>query len=861
MLEVKTLKSAIEGLAAPAKLDDHPLVDAQFVSNYLREHPEKQDLPKGKRLGWALADLWRTRVMPVRMTPEYSQQWETFLSLEVGYFHPFRHHARFPGKTAQIGGALSDKEQVAQVIADNDSARAADLKQKIYDDFWKAILPHTEAAIPYTTVRSRLLNAMALLLQKLQEESFPTDNALGATELEAHERLLESDATQVVAPEHLPATIPTTEPVVPVPLALAAYELFLDQQWPAIVGYRPPIGRYTIGGTSQEISGMDAAQLFLEKHQAVLLSGETGIGKTTYLTQIVIPACRRLGLTSVFVALPAYFNTRVKVDDLPSFVREKVFGQLHPDLADKEAFAGELAKAIRERRVIWLLDGYDELTPRERGLLNQELEHLDRFVLSTRRVSPEARRSIEATLQLTHLDRNEALEYISARYSANARSRIEAWYERQYEARSVLTSGLWLEEMAQLANDSSQVLSLTTVLDKAITRQLSTRARFQNATSADIYTLARAALRSLAFESLSARWPNGEDPHRLNRSQLIFAWRSHSSEPEAIFFEMIGSTGLLLEEGDQWRFPSDLVRDEFAAEFIQAEGLILSGRALYPQYERPIGFWAARLMRARQSQRVVDLLIALRDLDDDPYSARWSLIVRILMECLPYENDRLRTVQLETEQALLDWWRTTSSNKMKWQINMWLFALGSRQIPEMSSGVLEMALRNLDSAQPGYTLPKLMQQTGYADLARRLTEGSRVDQQAITHALIDIIAAGPDGLVNEAAVQLAPRNLEPTTLERLSKDSPIDRLAELARTHPMNQHVTPQDFNRARAAQSAALGILGRPIVLTNEMLLKRISADVIHSLMADLHLRIRKADNRITVITADGRDWVLKSA
>jgi hypothetical protein len=34
MLEVKTLKSAIEGLAAPAKLDDHPLVDAQFVSNY-----------------------------------------------------------------------------------------------------------------------------------------------------------------------------------------------------------------------------------------------------------------------------------------------------------------------------------------------------------------------------------------------------------------------------------------------------------------------------------------------------------------------------------------------------------------------------------------------------------------------------------------------------------------------------------------------------------------------------------------------------------------------------------------------------------------------------------------------------------
>jgi hypothetical protein len=76
----------------------------------------------------------------------------------------------------------------------------------------------------------------------------------------------------------------------------------------------------------------------------------------------------------------------------------------------------------------------------------------------------------------------------------------------------------------------------------------------------------------------------------------------------------------------------------------------------------------------------------------------------------------------------------------------------------------------------------------------------------------------------------------------------------------MNQYVTPQDFNRAQATQSAALGILGRPIVLANETLLKRIPAEVIHSLMADLRLRIRKTDNRITVITADGRDWVMKS-
>jgi hypothetical protein len=266
-------------------------------------------------------------------------------------------------------------------------------------------------------------------------------------------------------------------------------------------------------------------------------------------------------------------------------------------------------------------------------------------------------------------------------------------------------------------------------------------------------------------------------------------------------------------------------------------------------------------MLARQHQRVVDLLNALRDLDDDPYGARWSLIVRILTECLPFENDRLRTLRLETEQALLEWWGTTASNRMKWHINMWLFALGSQQIPEMRSGVLENALRDLDIRQPQATLPELMQQAGYTDVARRLAEGSRVDQQVVTQALIDIIAAGPGELVNEAAIHLASRNLEPTAFQRLSKESPIDRLAELARTRPMNQYVTPQDFKRAQAAQSAALGILGRPIVLANESLLKRIPADVIHSLMAELHLRIRKTNDQITVITADGRDWVLKSS
>jgi len=685
-----------------------------------------------------------------------------------------------------------------------------------------------------------------------------------ASESDPSNALTSSRQAVVTKPTSSPALPPSNAaaPSTPSQLhsALDSYQRILDQQYPTMTGYRPPACRYTSRGASQEIKADVDVQRLLE-NPAVLISGMTGIGKTTYLTQVIVPACRRLGLTPLFITLSDYFAARDKVGDLPTFMREKIFGQVHTDAEQKDQFTRELAAAIFQQAVIWLLDGYDELTPRERGLLIQELARLNRFVLTTRQVGPEASRPLEATGQLQSIDYHDALEYISARYSPQARLRIEQWCERQYEARGVLAAGWWLEETAQLADDPAQVLSMSTILERALSRRLTARARFQHTGSTDYYALARTALRSLAFESLGLNRLNAEDPQRLTLSQLTYAWRRRSPEPESIFTEIVGSTGLLLQEGEHWRFPAELVRDELAAEFMELEGFLQANQLLYPQVEQPIGFWAARSMRANQSQRVIDLLTTLHDLKDDPYGARWSVIVCVLAECLPFGNDRLREVQRETEQALLEWWHATSSNKMRWQINLWLLALGSDQIPEMRSGVLETALRGLDSARPEYTLPELIQRTGYVDLARRLAEGGRIDQQAITQALIDILANGPGGLVHDAALHLAPRNLEPTSLQRLSKDSPIDRLAELARTRPMNQFVTPQDFNRAHAAQSAALGILGRPVVLANDALLKRIPADVIHTLMADLHLRIRKVDNRVVVITADGRDWVLKSA
>ena len=189
--------------------------------------------------------------------------------------------------------------------------------------------------------------------------------------------------------------------------------------------------------------------------------------------------------------------------------------------------------------------------------------------------------------------------------------------------RANFPEGTSLEQTAELAADLAQVLNLSTILDRAISRRLSTRARFQHTGSTDYYALARAALRSLAFESLGLNRVSTEDPQRLTLSQLTYAWRRRSPEPEAIFLEIISSTGLLLQDGEHWRFAAELVRDELAAEFMEAEGFLQVDQVLYPQVEQPIGFWAARLMRAGHAPRVVDLLTALRDLADDPYGARW----------------------------------------------------------------------------------------------------------------------------------------------------------------------------------------------------------------------------------------------
>ncbi len=618
------LKEILEQIALPGNLADHPLLHSWIVAEHLQEHPKAaQFSPEfliGSALEWQL-ELW-SQEYPLNET--YHDEWLKIFCLKWYYFQKKPRLAAYQKHQTlkKLGMILVDAEVLATLVPGRETQAEALLEAEEYRAFWYSFGTSLKAFEPNRASEklASALDAFAEQLDLRRAHQFSQPAQLPTVQY-----TIESDQSALqVAPAASSVTASSLASMSNVTSSsLDNYQQILDRLHPAIPGYRPPTCRYTSRGTSQEVKDGADVQRLLE-NSAVLLSGVTGIGKTTYLSQVIVSACRESRLTPLFIALPTYFDARDQVGDLPAFLREKIFGQWHPDTVEKDQFARELAEASREQRVIWLLDGFDELTPRERGLLIQELEHLDRFVLTTRQVRPEMSRPFEAIGQLLSIEYRDALEYISARYSSRAQVRVKEWCDRQYEAQGVLAAGWWLEETAQLAADPAQVLSRSTILDRAISRRLSARARFQHTGSTDYYALARAALRSLAFESLGLNRMSAEDPQHLTLSQLTYAWRRCSPEPESIFMEIVGSTGLLLQEGEHWRFAVELVRDELAAEFMEAEGFLQADQVLYPQVEQPIGSWAVRLMRAGHSQRVVDLLAVLRNLADDPYGARWS---------------------------------------------------------------------------------------------------------------------------------------------------------------------------------------------------------------------------------------------
>ena len=328
-----------------------------FVQRYIAE-VGIAELTRPQAVFRAIDQLWLKRHRPKRMTDQLSEEWLKFIYPEYIYFYPVRHNTFASPSISQALIELCDEEILVQLVTDGDADEIERLRSEESGQFF---LESLAGDVSNDRLAAKSDKKIDTRIKRLFDD-------LAA--------LIQPDPTPTIARKPLQPVAQVVEsvssaPASKAPFALAAYQALVDQQFPVILGYRPPACRYTSRSASQEIKDDIGVQSLLE-NSAVLISGVTGIGKTTYLTQVIMPACRELGLTPLFITLPAYFNARDKVGDLPAFAREEIFGQWHPAAADKDAFAHELAEARRERRVIWLLDGFDELTPRERGLLIQE---------------------------------------------------------------------------------------------------------------------------------------------------------------------------------------------------------------------------------------------------------------------------------------------------------------------------------------------------------------------------------------------------------------------------------------------------------------------------------------------------------
>ena len=324
MYAIDLLKSAVEGLAEPDTLSDHPLAAAKFVACYASRHPEFQSQPRGEILGRALAVLWRERCLPLALKGRLKREWNLFLTLEVGYFFPFRHEQPFPGGLPQLGGLLLDRAHVALVIADGDEARAQTLLQSDYADLWETIAPSDRKdslALGISTVASRRDAALRRV----------------AKELEKLEMQLETAGA--------PSTITPSAPID----TLGRYRQYLQASAPTWIPEEWSDTILDLACTTTRLS----------------IVGATGGGKT----ELLRAAAQRLCQTE---ALPLY----VRICDYASHAPQQdilQFAAMHGEFSRhylldeglRQDFLQQLAEAYRADRLILLADQMDDLYERE----------------------------------------------------------------------------------------------------------------------------------------------------------------------------------------------------------------------------------------------------------------------------------------------------------------------------------------------------------------------------------------------------------------------------------------------------------------------------------------------------------------
>jgi predicted NACHT family NTPase len=137
--------------------------------------------------------------------------------------------------------------------------------------------------------------------------------------------------------------------------------------------------------STEKVSGID----YVQQQDKLLVLGKPGAGKTTFLKHIALQCCDRKILPNylpVFVALKAFADRAESISLLDYIIQ---------DLGSWDIHDYEIEGLLKERRILLLLDGLDEVRGRDLHNVNQQIQsftdnfHGNRFIVTCRLAAQE----------------------------------------------------------------------------------------------------------------------------------------------------------------------------------------------------------------------------------------------------------------------------------------------------------------------------------------------------------------------------------------------------------------------------------------------------------------------------------------
>jgi hypothetical protein len=674
MIAIDLLKSIVEDLAEPDHLADHPLTTARFVDHYAGRHPEAQSLARGKILGRALADLWRQRCLPPALNARMKRDWNLFLTLEVGYFYPFRHERPFPGGLPQLGGLLLDRAHVALVIADGDEAHAQTLLQGDYADLWETIAPadrKDSLALGISTVASRRDAALRRL----------------AKELEKLEMQLEA-ATPLPAANDVPAgpTPPGVGLTVPGDI-LSLYREHLLSSAPAWVPNEWNV-LLDLAHTTRRFS----------------ITGVAGSGKTV-LMHAIAQQVGQNGLVPLYLPVSEYAQHAEQMDVVQFVARRSGFGQLYREENLQQDLEKRLAEARRSDRLILLADQVDDLADGKLPEVNRRLRIFPRLVVAERAPRLALLCGIACHQPLSDLSRPSAATFLQ---SHGYESDLAQQGVTQFQQWQIPLQPCLLRWEAQTALNSQRHPVL--VVQQWINEQLTaTRPSGKMIAEGD---QARRLLRYLAGVRYDIA-PHPEANTDLTRENVRRAFWSLAFTPDQeeqgwSLIEFCCRAGIIQPVQARWEFIQPTIELALAAEFISEETNRVS---LRPRH-RALMRWAAAFISQQTTDRrqqafIQELRRALNN------ATRLSAIeaADVLTEVVIKETVEARTFEadvLEQLQGLMKIGSLRLTNVAQDRIDRLNGA--SRNLVEAASNFSLMPVAQLQT--PVHTLSEILRQLG-----------------------------------------------------------------------------------------------------------------------------------------------------